>query len=166
MSSFRIKPRFKYKSSLSLDELSDLIKKGLEDEERVCEYQFIPGSLRIRIPEEDRHFWSPELTLSIEKDNEGNSVIIGRYGPSPGTWTLIVAGYAALGLLIFFIGIYGSARMSLGLSSSILWLLPVLGVLMLALYITAQFGQKLGAEQMYQLHFFFQNVIGKRIKIS
>ena len=165
MSSFRIKPRFKYESPLSIDELSDLIKKGLEDEERVCEYQFIPGSLRIRIPEGDRHFWSPELSLSIEEE-DGKSVIIGRYGPSSGTWTMIIAGYAALGLLMFFIGIYGSARASLGLSSSILWLLPVLGVSILALYITAQFGQKLGAEQMYQLHFFFQSVIGKRIKIS
>ncbi len=165
MSSFRIKPRFKYKTDLSIEELSELIKKGLEDEERVCEYQFIPGSLRIRIPESDRHFWSPELTLSLDKESD-SSVIIGRYGPSSGTWTLIVAGYAALGLLMFFIGIYGSARMSLGLSSSILWALPVLALCIIALYITAQFGQKLGAEQMYQLHFFFQSVIGKKIKIS
>jgi len=165
MSSFRIKPRFKHVTDLSYDKLSELIEKGLNDKERECEYQFITGSLRIKIPEKDRHYWSPELNLAIDQDGE-ETVIVGRYGPSSGTWTMIVAGYAALGLLTFFIGLYGSARLSVGLSASILWLIPVFLVLALALYITAQFGQKLGAEQMYQLHFFYQSIIGKKVKIS
>ena len=165
MSSFRIKPRFKHQTKLTYKELEVMIKEGLEKEESGCEYQLIIGAMRIKIPEADRHFWSPELNLSFEEE-DGKAEIVGSYGPSAGTWTVIVAGYAFLSLLTFFIGIYGSARLSVGLSGTILWFLPLFLVLGLALYIAGQFGQKLGAEQMYQLHFFYQKIIGEKVKIK
>lgn len=165
MSSFRIKPKFKHVTDLSYDEISEMIKKGLEREDSECEYQFISGALRVKIPEKDRHYWSPELNLSFEEIDD-KTEIVGRYGPNSGVWTLIIAIYAALTLLTFFIGIYGSAKMSVGLDGTILWLIPVFFVIALAIYITAQFGQKLGAEQMFQLHFFYQKIIGEKIKIQ
>lgn len=165
MSSFRIKPRFKHVTEMSYDQISELIKQGLDKDKTECDYQFILGSLRVKIPEADRHYWSPELNLSFEEIDD-KTEIVGRYGPSSTTWTLIVAIYAALALLTFFIGIYGSAKVSVGLDGTILWLIPVFFVLALALYITAQFGQKLGAEQMYKLHFFYQKIIGEKIKIQ
>jgi len=165
MSSFRIKPKFKHYTDLNYEELEKLIKEELAKSEDTCVYRFITGHMKIQIPEEDRHYWSPELNLNIEEE-DGKTVVIGRYGPDPKTWTTIVVGYAILGLLTFFIGIYGSAKYSLGLNATILWLIPLFILLALGIYIIAQFGQKLGAKQMYQLHFFYERIIGQKIKIS
>lgn len=150
---------------MSYEELENMIKKELSKNENECIYRFIPGHMKIQIPEEERHFWSPELNLVIEKEGD-KTVVIGHYGPDPKTWTTIIVIYAVLAILTFFTGIYGSAKYSLGMDSSILWLIPLFIIIAMGIYIMAQFGQKIGAKQMYQLHFFYERIIGQKININ
>ena len=42
----------------------------------------------------------------------------------------------------------------------------LLAMAALVLYLVAQFGQKIGAEQMFTLHHFFEDSIGHRIHID
>jgi hypothetical protein len=44
--------------------------------------------------------------------------------------------------------------------------MPFLGLAAVVLYIIAQFGQKLGVEQTFTLHHFFERSIGSRIHIE
>jgi len=164
MSSYRIRPRFKHTSRYSSKEIHQIIESHLDDPSCSCTGSISPGFITLKIPQEDRHYWSPQLTLSIE-DQEGGSIIRGLYGPNPRVWSMFMFGYAALGSITFFVGIIGFSNYSLGADSRILWLLPLLIGLALVLYIIAQLGQKTGAQQMFTLHHFYEDVLGEKVRV-
>jgi len=164
MSSFRSRPRFKMVVPISTKELEARLTDKLKDKSIDCECVFLDGHCVIKIPYGERHFWSPELSLSIEEDKDG-SLIRGLYGPNSTIWTMFMFGYIGIGTLAFFTSFYGFSRLSLGMEAQILWLLPVLVACALMIYLFAQVGQKLGAEQMYRLHHFFEATIGRKPEI-
>lgn len=164
MSSFRIKPRFKHYTDIKFEELEHSILENLNSCDFDCQYKYVSGYMLIQIPQKERSIWSPELNLAMDTV-DGKTVITGRYGPDSKTFTTILVIYIVLGLLTFFIGIYGSAQYSITKNAPILWLIPALLVVGLGVYITAQLGQKLAAGQMYRLHFFYEKVIGQKINI-
>lgn len=166
MSSFRIRPRFKQKVKLSSKELVELLKKELNaDEEKQCVGVVTDNYAAIKIPVKERHFWSPQLTLSYD-ESEDITEIRGLYGPNPTVWAVFFFSYAILGIVGLFVLVIGFSRYSLGMSTSILWGLPITGVLAIILYIFAQTGQKLGAEHMYTLHHFFEELIHEKVHID
>jgi hypothetical protein len=150
------------------EEVGQLVQKHLEELNCGCSANILPNFIVLNIRAQDQHFWSPQLSISFEPDEENPefTVIRGLYGPNPTVWALFTYGYAALGILGTFLGMYGFSQYSLGQPSAILWSLPVLAILALVLYIVAQFGQKVGAEQMFTLHHFFEDSIGHRIHID
>lgn len=164
MSSFRIRPRFRHFIKDTPQNVQERIEIHLRDPHTTIKGQVSRGYIVLKIPQEDEHFWSPQLMLSFEEEN-GGTVISGLYGPRPSIWALFAYGYAALGILAIFIAIIGTSNMSLGKSSSILWALPLLGGLAVALYIIAQTGQKLGAQQTFTLHYFYQGAIGEDVVV-
>ncbi|MCF8275679.1 MAG: hypothetical protein K9J17_03005 [Flavobacteriales bacterium] len=167
MTSIRIRPRFKATYNLTPTEIEELVRKHLAEMDCGCSAEIIPGFIVLRIRMQDRHFWSPQLSLSFEKDEEGNGTIIrGHYGPNPMVWAFFTYGYAAIGILSVFLGMYGFSQYSLKQDAGILWVLPVFAAAAAILYIIAQFGQKLGVEQTFWLHHFFEESIGHRIHLS
>lgn len=165
MSSFRLRPRFKHYTSSSQEEIEKMVVDEMNNDEDKCDLSVRSGHIVIRILEADRHFWSPQLNLSIEEE-EGKTLIHGFYGPNPHTWALFTYGYVILGIVFTFVGIWGLSKWTLDKAAPELWLLLLIAILALLIYIFAQFGQKIGAEQMYKLHFFYQRVIGKKIQIQ
>ncbi len=165
MSSFRIRPRFKIEVNTSEAELIKLLKAELVDKENSC-VGLVTGNFSvIKIPAQERHFWSPQLTLSYDERDE-KTIIRGLYGPNPTVWAVFFFGYAILGIVALFILVVGFSRYSLDMSTTILWVLPGLGVGAVVLYIVAQTGQKFGAEHMYTLHHFFEDTIHKKVHID
>jgi len=146
-------------------DIENMVRKEKQSNQEACDIKVLNGHIVIRIPAHERHFWSPQLDLSIEEE-EGKTLIRGFYGPNPNTWALFTYGYVVLGILFTFAGIWGLSKWTLGKSAPEFWWLLVFSILALAMYIIAQFGQKIGAEQMYRLHFFYQRVIGERIRIE
>ena len=55
--------------------------------------------------------------------------------------------------------------MALGMDYKMLWALPGFAVLAILVYIIAQAGQKLGAEQTFTLHHFFEGAVGGKARI-
>lgn len=167
MSSLHIRPRFKDTYNLKPEEVVELVRKHLAEMECGCSAKILPDFIVLNIRKQDQHFWSPQLSLSFELDEDGERTVIrGLYGPNPTVWAFFTYGYAALGILATFIGMYGFSQYSLGQEAYILWSLPVLAVVGLVLYVVAQFGQKIGAEQMFTLHHFFEDAIGHRIHVK
>jgi hypothetical protein len=167
MTSIRIRPRFKDTYSLTPRELEELVRAKVKEPDCPCTAKIIPGFINLRILEKEQHFWSPQLSLSFELDEEGEKTIIrGLYGPNPTVWAIFTFGYGAISILALFLGFYGFSQFSLGQDSSILWSLPILGVAAIILYLVAQFGQKLGVEQTFTLHHFFEELVGHRIHLS
>jgi len=163
MSSFAIRPRFKHSQRGERSQIEGQIQKALEDEKQLTAMS-ISGHLHIKIHPDEQHFWSPQLDLSFEQDDE-EVIIRGLYGPKPTLWAVFFFGYVVLGFLTIFVGMWGLSRWSLGMSSMVLWAIPVFALLAAVMYFMAQTGQKLGAQQMFDIHHFYEKTIGEKIHI-
>ena len=167
MTSIRIRPRFKDTYSITPADVEQLVRNRLKDRDCPCIAKIIPGFIVLHVLPKDQHFWSPQLSLSFEKDEKSDKTIIrGLYGPNPTVWAIFTFGYGAVSILAFFLGFYGFSQYSLGQEASVLWSLPVLALAAAMLYLVAQFGQKLGVEQTFTLHHFFEESVGHRIHIE
>ena len=165
MSSLRIRPGFKISSSLTPEEVIDKIETCLRKEEtNYYGESMLANFIVLRIKPSERKIWSPQLSLSIDKQENG-CIIRGLYGPRPTLWTMFMFFYIGIGVAMLFILLYGLARINLNLDAPVLWVLPGLLGFALLLYILAQAGQKFSAQQMFELHQFFEKALDRKIKI-
>jgi len=165
MTSLRIRPRFQQIIPAPPEKVEERMKLRLKEPQNVCVGRVIPSFIVLKIPHEERHYWSPQLSLSLEEHEKG-TLVRGLYGPNPTVWAMFTFGYSALGLIALFIAIIGSSKASLGLDAPILWVLPVLAGLAVILYFVAQTGQKIGVEQTFTIHHFYEDAIGERVHIE
>ncbi|MEP5610801.1 MAG: hypothetical protein ABJP45_01065 [Cyclobacteriaceae bacterium] len=163
MSSFGIRPRFKHMQSGERDQIEQKIQDALENEKQFI-FMRLSGHLHIKIHPDEQHFWSPQLDLSFEQEDE-LVIIRGLYGPKPTLWAIFFFGYVVLGILTTFVGMLGLTRWSLGMSSMVLWAIPVFALSAAVMYFMAQTGQKLGAQQMFDIHHFYEKTIEEKIHI-
>ncbi len=167
MSSFRIRPVFSQVVELAPDEVRERIVQAVErDGGGRFEVKNFPNFVCLRIREADRHFWSPRLNLSIEETADGYARIEGTYGPNANVWGLFLYGYLLIGTLGIFAGVFGFAQWMIGMQPWGLWILGGLGFFAAALYVTAQFGQKLGARQMFTIHQAYESAVGTLVEIQ
>lgn len=164
MSSFLIRPRFKYLIVSEKNELELKIRNRLQTKKQFT-VSYLPGHIYLKINRSKQHFWSPQLHLSFEQKGP-NVVIRGLYGPNPTLWAVFFFGYLALSILAIFIGMWGLSRMALEMDASVLWVIPGLAVCALILYFIGQTGQKIGAQQMFDLHHFYESTTGDKIDVS
>ena len=165
MSSFRIRPRFKLQVNYSIEQIQNKIDIELKKENRQCSANINNTFITLQLPKNEIHYWSPQLRLSLEENEEG-TLIRGLYGPKPSVWALFFYFYAAFGILGFFAGIYGLVQVSLDIPAPILWTLPILVICSVILYLFSQTGQKLGAQQMFTLHNFFESALNTKVVVS
>ena len=156
---YRVRPRFKMVSPFTSQEIADKLRSGLERQQALCLGKVYATSARIFLPYAQQHYWSPQLSLTYEEEEEG-VMLRGLYGPRPSIWTMFVFFYAVIGLGILIIGMVGLSYLSLGKPATILWWLPVLILVFLTLYLVAFFGQKMGRKQMIILHRFTEESLG------
>lgn len=161
---FAIRPRFEAELPMTQATIVQKIKKGFAHPETLCVGLVTPGFANIKIPEKGRHYWSPQLSVMME-DLEGKdgTLLRGLYGPAPAVWTMFVFFYALIGFALVVVAIIGFSRLSLDMPAPILWWLPILAIVLLSLYLVSFFGQKLGHDQMEQLHTFLEESLGLEI---
>ena len=161
---FAIRPRFEAELPMRQSSVVRKIKKGFEQPSAACVGLATEGYARIKIPEKDRHYWSPQLSIMMEDMESGEGTLIrGLYGPAPAVWTMFVFFYAIVGFISLVVSIIGFSRMSLDMPAPILWWLPVLLIVLFSLYLVSFFGQKLGHDQMETLHRFLEESLGLEI---
>lgn len=164
MSSFRIRPRFKHQIAGEKDALENRICEALKEQKQFSSLQ-LPGHIYVKIHPAHQHFWSPQLHLTFDQDND-HVIIRGLYGPNPSVWAVFFFGYVILGLLACFIAVWGFSVWSLGKEADILWGLPILMLMASILYLASQFGQKMAAQQMYDIHHFYENLTQDRVEVN
>lgn len=165
MSSFKIRPRFKHIVHGKKDALEEKLVKGVEQKKDAFVSNHLPGHLYIKVHPATQHFWSPQLHLSFEQEKD-EVIVRGLYGPNPTVWAIFFFSYAALGILSLFLGMWGLTRWSLDMDASILWAIPVFAALAMALYVCAQAGQKLGAQQLFDIHHLYEDLMEDHIRVS
>jgi hypothetical protein len=166
MTSFRVRPKFKITAHKKVDEIVKLLNDKLNETTQPVEGKVFNTHGLLRIIPAQQHYWSPQLNISFEETDENTTIIRGMYGPHPSVWAIFLMGYILFGLGVFFITMVGLVRLNLKLDASILWIVPFLLGGMGILWLMAQTGQKVGAEQTFQIHHFFEEAIDEQIHIS
>lgn len=166
MTSFRSRPRFHHTSEKTAPEIKALFTAALPCAEHGIIGQVFDNHLILRIQKEDQHVWSPQLSLDYEEDEQGEFMVRGVYGPMPSVWTKFAFGHFVAAITAFFALIIGGSKYMLGESSYVLWLFPIALLGNFLLYMMAQTGQKLGAEQLFTIHHFYEKTIGEKVHVS
>ncbi|MCC6723830.1 MAG: hypothetical protein IT258_04930 [Saprospiraceae bacterium] len=160
--SYSIRPRFQVESAVRPDALVACIKARLETSKNQCQGVTAVKYALLTVPERERHFWSPHLTITIEEADHG-SLVRGLYSPAPMAWTMFVFFYTVIGGLMLGVIFFGLSMYSLNKPLTIFWWLLPLGLLFLTIYLVAYFGQKAGRSQMGNLHSFIEACLGQNI---
>ena len=153
-----LRPRLNFQTPYSVKEFVDRITLGVYSENAPCKARIVHDHIVLFIPPEQQHYWSPQLSLSIEEDEQG-TIITGLYGPRPAVWTMFIFFYSFIAFCLLFILIFGLSYLSMGKSAGILWLVPLLLLILLSIYRVARQGQILGKEEMESIHDFLKSCI-------
>lgn len=147
-----IRPRFKLLSSLNEEEIFTRLKAFVQADDTV-EGKKIHDQFYLDIPMRYRHFWSPELRILLEKDEQDptHTLIRVTVGPQFHVWLTFILTYAVLGLVSLFGGMYGLVQLDQGNDSPWIWCLPVTGLLFLGVWMSAKVGQKAGRDETLHL---------------
>jgi hypothetical protein len=160
MTSFRVRPRFEHTLELSPDEARARLLQYFAGQSPGFEVRAFPGFIGLHIGDRERRVWSPRLFLTLECTVEGRTRIQGTYGPEIEVWSVFLYGYMITGLLGTFAGVLAIAQTIIDAEPWALWVVGAMGFAATLLYLGAQFGQKLGAWQTFQLHQTYQAAIG------
>ncbi len=153
---YKVRPRFQVATSFSLEQLVEKIQTGLEKEGATCKgWVHKSGYGKLLIHQEDQHYWSPQLSLTLEEAGKG-SLLRGVYGPRESVWTMFMFFYFLIAFATVVITIIGLSNVFLGKPGLVLWLVPFLILTFLTLFLVAYIGQKLGHDQMVTLHQFLE----------
>lgn len=164
MSSFKLRPRTKVELNKSIEEISNDFKTAIDNSNKIVgtvAKQFII----LKINQKERHFWSPQLTIMVE-DNPDGVTLRGLYGPKQSIWAMFAFTYGVLGMLATVFAIWGAVEIQLYDDPTMFYFIPVIIILGIVTYIIAQLGQKIGAEQMYDLHHFFQEITNTNVHVN
>ena len=157
-----LKPRFRMElDNKSVDEILQSFKNNLAQD--TCKYcSKISGNhIFLDIPEEENHFWSPQLQVEVVKDKTNNKTIVkGILGPKPQIWTMFLFFHFIIAILfvVFFVWFYTnwSLDKDYTFQEIMLFVLPLLSVL---LYFFGQSGKRFAYNQMVELDDFLMKTI-------
>lgn len=149
MSAIEIRPRFQQSVPIPQPEVLQRFEQALEQASGL-EGSIIDHHVVLRIPVDQQHYWSPQLSLTLEEEETG-TLIRGLFGPRSSVWLMFVFMYSSIGVISLFIAITGFSQLSLGMPAPALWALPVAALLALGLYLVAKTGERLGREEMHLL---------------
>lgn len=158
MSVVEIRPRFKESSPLSVEDVLKRLKAALDQPDAEVKGLIVDHHVVLKIPLEEQHYWSPQLSLAVEEEN-GETMLRGLFGPRPSVWLMFTFFYSVIGAICLFVAITGFSQLSLGIAAPVLWVLPVGAILALILYFSAKTGERLGKEEMHFLKNFLHDAL-------
>jgi len=155
------RPRFRFYSELSVDEVATSIFNHQSKDGFKPKMRHVQDHVILTIFETQRHYWSPQMDISLEKDEDNQKTLVRcLIGPMPAVWTLFMFVYG-------FFGFIGFVGLTLGLSQWTLkstmwgfWLLPVSLLGMLAMFWVSIEGKKLAEKEMHLLKHFVDDALG------
>jgi hypothetical protein len=115
--------------------------------------------VQLAMPEDETHFWSPHLDVSLLGQDDGTTRLFGRFAPRPQIWTGFVAAQAVCWFSCLGALVWGMSEAMLGKGTVGWWLALVFALLGGMVYLTAYVGQNLGQGQMFVLRRFLDDAL-------
>lgn len=158
MSAIRL--RFSHLTDLEPVQVQRALVSRLTGQAGRFEVKNFPGFTTLRIAEADRHFWSPRLTLSLDPDDDGRTLVTGLYGPNANVWAILLYAYLFVGSVGLFAGVLGGVQWTIGTRPWSLWICALATLMVLGLFVMARIGRRIGAPQIHLLHEAYEGVMG------
>jgi len=155
-----LRPRVKIISQLEKEEVIKVIKNKIEDPNSTFSGWAKDDYALICAPVNEKHIWTPQLNLQIEKTEDGTE-IRGVIGPSANVWTAFAFTFSILGFISFVSLFWGLSRLSLDYSADILWAVPITLALIFGVYILAKVGKRLSKNEVLQLKDFIETALNE-----
>jgi len=165
MTPIAVRPRFKKQCACVPVDVEQRIQERLTAPDSPCVGHFVEGYIVLKIPAKDRHFWSPQLSVSFEHE-DGATLIRGLYGPDPAIWAFFFYGRAIVGIIAMMVAVAGFSEWWLHDDLSYFALLPVCFLVAAALWAIARFGRKMGEPQTLVMHHFFEDAVGTHVVLE
>jgi len=158
-----MRPRFVLDVESGVEEIMIALRRHVASSEPPLAGIFSEHHGVVRIPDERRHFWSPQLDILVERVDESPHAarVVGRFSPHPPIWLAFVFTYGVLFVLGVAGLMYAAAELSLG---RLPWCLvsTLAAAAMGAFVYGATFiGQGLGADEMYELRTWLDRCLGE-----
>ncbi len=144
-----IRPRFRLQLDLDSGEVMQRLQSLVHDPSIPCQGLVAAqqGHVDLRVPEADRHLWSPALSVEVVGTGPQSSEVRAMIGPNPAVWTGVAFCYLGLGCGALFLLTLGAVQLGLGNTA---WGLPLAAVLLALLGVVWWFslqGRKWAAPQ-------------------
>ncbi len=159
MSELALRPRFQNTLHAPPQAVLDHFQKFLESDSEIATGTIVQHHIMIRVPKADLHYWSPQLDLELEEDENKHTLIRGLVGPSSSVWTKFVFLYFAAGFAAVVAAVVSLSQWTLGKPMWGLWVLGLALTVVIGTYLMGQTGKKLAHEQTWQLKYFFNDCI-------
>lgn len=155
----RMRPRFEVALDVPGDAVLASLRRQLAAPRARVEGAVLTRQAEITTHHEHAHFWSPALSVEVERDDDGRTFLRGRFAPSPNVWILFMGIYGLLTMGGIAGLMYGVSQWMVGEAPWALVGVPVSLGLIAFTYGAAFIGQGLGAEEMYVLRSFVDDAV-------
>jgi hypothetical protein len=146
-----IRPRFTLGIDCDPDVALEHLVKSIDKDKTTTGVRY-KQTVFVKTPSWMAHYWSPEMTVRIEKSEFSDDVLVHcLIGPRQAVWAMFALIYAAIGLITCFGGMFGLVQYSTSGSSPWIYVIPVGIVLLSSVFLTAKYGQHKGRDQMLHL---------------
>ncbi len=165
MNETALRPRYKFSSQLSTDEIRERLKSALKDDNFntfKLQYRSVSHHLIISFPAVHRHFWSPTLDVNMEKAMDGKTTVRLLMGPEASIWTMFMFFYTVGGLAVLAGLILGYSQLMLDKGTTWFFLIPAGISIILFFYLAALSGKTKARGQMQIMLDFVMNSVGER----
>lgn len=153
----KIRPRFRLKTSLSQEEIMNLIHEHGEADETVINSKY-GRFIKLTIPKAERHYWTPVLSLSFDQEKDG-TLIRGLIGPNDKVWTMFSFFYIATGTLGTIGSIFALVQYQLYDTLAFIFIIPLTIAILSTIFYTAKFGKTQAHTQMIHLLRFLRRAV-------
>ncbi len=146
-----IRPRFQLKIDLDADVALNHVHQKISKDSTVSG-ELSNSYLFLRIPKQNQHYWSPELSVRIEKEEyTEHTTVFCLVGPRQAVWAMFAFLYGFIFFASTFGGIYGIVKFQNSGDSNWLWTVPIGLIITFSIFITSKIGQNKGRDQMLNL---------------
>ena len=153
MSIPKMRPSFLLTVGLTHDQAIERIRGLVEHPDGRFTGKIVGKHIMLTVSEKDRHFWSPWLDMEVLEEEEeseagGELTVRGRFMPHPNIWTAYMAGYFGLVSFAMFAACFAYAQWVTESPPTALWGVGLSVVATVAVWWSAQVGQRLARGQM------------------
>ncbi|RSK39068.1 GTP-binding protein [Mangrovimonas spongiae] len=154
-----LRPRFKKTLNIPNDKALQAFEH-VKTSQKAFIVSRVDDHIFIKLPIQQRHFWTPQLHLEINHIDKSSSILYGLFGPSPTVWTMFMFFHFIVATLFIGFSIWAYTNYNLDQDYIIqIFLMFLMIVVWFVLYAFGRLGKQKGQTDMKRLYNFMKKTL-------